>query len=359
MKIRVVQWGIGNVGREALAAVIANPELELVGVWRHSAQGEGADVGELLGLPRTGIKATRSLEEIVALEADCVLYMPRLSNLDEVCALLASGKNVISTPFAFFAEAMPPAQREKVVSACKAGRSTLYGTGINPGFAGMIQPVVLAGMSRNIRKVSISERANWSYYNNAQITFTQMRFGHAQEQALLSNNPFAQFNSQIFSEQIYMLAYAFGIELDNLVTEQDLVLADKDFDILCGHVKKDTVCGQRYHWQGIVDSNVVIEIDALWSVGQKYPDHWPKPLDGWTVSIEGSPSMQSHFLCCASLDPDSKATLEDHVHATEIATAMQAVNSIMAVCEAAPGIVAAHELRLASPYRPFFRSSYR
>jgi hypothetical protein len=182
-----------------------------------------------------------------------------------------------------------------------------------------------------------------------------MRFGHSREDALLSNNPFARFNSQIFSEQVYMLAHAFGVELDDLVTEQDLVLAEEDFDILCGHVKKDTVCGQRYHWQGLVDSEVVIEIDALWNVGDRYPEHWPQPQDGWTVRIEGSPSMQSHFLCCASLDPNSKATLEDHVHATEIATAMLAVNSINSVCAAKSGIVAAHELPLATPYRPFLQ----
>ncbi len=353
MSLKVVQWGVGNVGREALSAVIADPELALVGVWRHSATGEGEDIGESLGLPKAGVAATQSLEDILALQADCVLYMPRLSHLDEVCALLASGKNVISTPFAFFANALPEAERAKVADACAAGGSTLYGTGINPGFAGMIQPVVLAGMSRRIRKVSVFERANWSYYDNASITFDQMRFGHSKEEALLANNPFAQFNSQIFSEQVYMLAAAFDVELDELVTEQDLVLAEESFDIICGHVARGTVCGQRYHWQGMVDSSVVIEIDALWSIGDTYPQHWPKPQDGWTVSIEGSPSMQSHFLCCASLDPNSTATLEDHVHATEIATAMQAVNSIRAVCEAAPGVVGAHELSLARPFKPF------
>ena len=353
MSIKVVQWGVGNVGREALAAVIDNPGLELVGAWRYSTQGEGEDIGEQLGLPRAGVTAVRTLEEILALEADCVLYMPRLSNLDEVCALLASGKNVISTPFAFFAKALPKDERDRVIRACEAGRSTLYGTGINPGFAGMIQPAVLAGMAKRMRRVAVSERANWSYYDNAAITFTQMRFGHSREEALLANNPFARFNRQIFSEQVNMLAYAFGVTLTDLVTEQDLVLADRDFDIACGHVKQGTVCGQRYHWRGMVGAEVVIEIDALWNVGDSYPGHWPKPLDGWTVTIEGSPSLRTHFLCCASLDPNSNATLKDHVHATEIATAMQAVNSIRPVCEAAPGIVAAHELRLATPYRPF------
>lgn len=357
MSLKVIQWGVGNVGGEALAAVIANPNLELVGAWRHSGSVKGEDgsedIGEQAGLPRAGVTATRSLQEIIDLQADCVLYMPRLSDLDEVCEMLASGKNVIATPFAFYAKSLPSAERNKIELACEKGQSTLYGTGINPGFAGMIQPAVLAGMSQSIRKVSVSERANWSYYNNAEITFTQMRFGHSNEEALLNNNPFAQFNSQIFCEQIYMLADAFEVVLDDLVTEQDLILADEDIDIVCGHIKKGTVCGQRYHWQGIVDSEVVIEIDALWTVGEKYPEHWPQQQDGWTVQVEGTPSMQTHFLCCASLDPNSTASLEDHVHSTEVATAMQAVNSLKHVCAAKPGIVSAHEMPLAMPYKPF------
>lgn len=354
MSLKVIQWGVGNVGREALAAVMDHQSLELVGAWRHSSA-SGEDIGESLSLGHAGVVATNDLDDVLALDADCVLYMPRLSDLDEVCALLASGKNVVSTPFAFFAKSLPDRDRAKVEAACLSGESTLYGTGINPGFAGMIQPAVLAGMSRRIRRVTVSERANWSFYDNHDITFKQMRFGHAKNEALLENNPFARFNSQIFSEQVHMLAYAFGVELDELVTDQDLVLADEDFDILCGHVSKGTVSGQRYHWKGMLDGEVAIEIDALWNVGDTYPSHWPTPQDGWTVTIEGSPSMQTHFLCCASLDPNSTAALEDHVHATEIATAMQAVNSIEAVCEAAPGIVAAHELRLAIPDMPFSR----
>ena len=34
MPLRVVQWTTGNVGRRALRAIAANPELELVGCMR-------------------------------------------------------------------------------------------------------------------------------------------------------------------------------------------------------------------------------------------------------------------------------------------------------------------------------------
>jgi hypothetical protein len=333
--------------------VIDNPRTELVGAWKYSSSGTDIDVGEYCGLGRAGVVATRSIDEIVKLDADVVLYMPMRCDVDEVCTLLASGKNVIATPFAFYAECFPEVDRSRIKAACEQGNATLYGTGINPGFAGMVQPVALSGMSKDIEKVTISERANWSYYNNGDITFDCMKFGAPKKQATLEKNDFARFNSDIFSEQIYMLAAAWGLTLDELKVTQDLQVAAEDFDIMTGHVAAGTVSGQRYQWQGIIDDRVLIEIDALWNVGEHYPEHWPTPQDGWTVMIDGSPTLQTHFLCCASLDPAANSTLEDHIHATEIATAMMAFNAIEAVCAAPSGITSAYELPLSRPSAAF------
>lgn len=43
----------------------------------------------------TGVTATASIDEIVELGADCVLYMPNALNLDELCRLLAAGMPLI------------------------------------------------------------------------------------------------------------------------------------------------------------------------------------------------------------------------------------------------------------------------
>jgi len=111
---RVIQWGTGNVGHESVKSILMHPRLELVGVKVYTAEKEGVDAGSLCGMPDTGIRATQDAEALLATEADCVVYMPRLVDLDDVCALLRSGKNVVCTPFLFFAEALPEADREKV-----------------------------------------------------------------------------------------------------------------------------------------------------------------------------------------------------------------------------------------------------
>jgi hypothetical protein len=89
---RVIQWATGSVGRESLRGVLEHPQLELVGVRVYDPAKEGCDAGELCGRPPTGVRATRDPAALATLAADCVLDMPRLADLDEVCALLAAGR---------------------------------------------------------------------------------------------------------------------------------------------------------------------------------------------------------------------------------------------------------------------------
>jgi hypothetical protein len=98
---RVVQWATGGVGRAAIEGVLRHPELELVGCWVHSAEKDGRDVGELVGGPAVGLRATASKDAVLALDADAVIYAPVIPDPADVEALLRSGKNVV-TPTGWF-----------------------------------------------------------------------------------------------------------------------------------------------------------------------------------------------------------------------------------------------------------------
>ena len=110
MTLRVVQWATGSVGTAAVKAILEHPDLELSGCWVHSKDKAGRDVGDIVGTDRLGVIATDSVEEILAMDADAVVYAPLLPNVDEVAALLRSGKNVVSPVGWFYpteAEAAP------------------------------------------------------------------------------------------------------------------------------------------------------------------------------------------------------------------------------------------------------------
>src|SRR5437763_4713886 len=143
MSLRVVQWTTGNVGQRSVRAVVAHPALELVGCYAWSADKVGRDVGELCGLEPVGVTATDDVDALLALQPDCVVYNPMWPNVDELVRILESGVNVVSTA-AFITGHSLGAERDRIADACKRGGSTMFGSGISPGFVELVA-IVAAG----------------------------------------------------------------------------------------------------------------------------------------------------------------------------------------------------------------------
>ncbi len=336
MGYRVIQWATGAQGVESIRAMAGRPDLELVGGWVHSADKEGVDLGVLAGIDPLGVTATRDVDALLDLGADCVAYMPRRTSLDDVCTLLSHGSNVVTTAFLFHPRALPGPDLERLLAACERGGTSVHGTGLNPGNLSGVLPFALSGMCRTVERVTLQERADWSLYESTTITFENMRFGRPPAEVTVEDSEFLAFNSGIFQEEVALIADGLGATLDAITTEVDLVVAQEDHDIFGIRLAAGTVAGQRWHWRGVRDGRTLVEIDALWTVGGEYPPHWPTPQDGWTLTIEGDPSVRAHLLTLASYERD--VPLAEHVRAASVATAMQAVNSIPALCEAGPGI---------------------
>ena len=75
-RYKVIQWATGVVGKNALKGVIKHPKLELVGVKVYSDEKDGLDAGDIIDMEKTGVLATKDIDAIMALDADCVIYMP-------------------------------------------------------------------------------------------------------------------------------------------------------------------------------------------------------------------------------------------------------------------------------------------
>lgn len=175
---KVIVWGTGAVGREMITTIIDHrPDLQIVGARVYSDDKDGADVGTLVGRNPIGVAASTDVGKILATRADCVLYTPRHTSIDDVCALLASGKNVATTAFLFHPRRIAPSDTERVLDACRRGESSVHGSGLNPGNLSGVLPLALSGMSRTIDKITVQERADWSVYESTSITFDGMAFG--------------------------------------------------------------------------------------------------------------------------------------------------------------------------------------
>jgi 4-hydroxy-tetrahydrodipicolinate reductase len=188
--------------------------LSLVGLYVHSVAKAGRDAGELCGLPPIGVRATRSIDDILALRADCVLYMPQGCNFDELCRLLEAGTNVITTRTELNNPAgLDPAVRERVEDACRRGNSSIHATGSSPGFITEALPLVLMSIQRRLDCLRIHEFADLSSRSSPQLLFQIMGFG--QPPMPQADEGRAQYLGRSFGPSLQLVAQALGLSFES------------------------------------------------------------------------------------------------------------------------------------------------
>lgn len=326
---RVVQWASGNVGSHALRAVVQHPQMQLVGLHVHSADKTGRDAGELCGLAPLGVYATQRLEDVVALEPDCVLYMPRVCNLEELCSLLAAGINVVTTRDELqYPAAMPTAQREQIEAACARGRSSIHATGSSPGFATEALPLLLCSLQRRLDGLHIAEFADLSTRNSPDMLFRQMGFGGPSLPQ--ANEGRAQYLRHAFAPSLQLTANALGLSFDRIEAQGEVALARRDLHIAAGLIKAGTVAAQRTVIRGLQAGRTLLSMSATWYCADDIDADWELLPDGWKIRLQGDAPLELSLRF--TTPPEQKAAV------TPGYTAHRAVNAVPYVCAAAPGI---------------------
>ena len=332
--IRVVQWATGTVGRHAVAAVHRHPELELVGSFVYTKDKVGRDVGEICGLAPIGVTATGDREEILRLDADCVLYLAQgeadpMAALSDICSLLASGKNVISTAVTAFIypQSYGPAVVDKLEQACAQGNSSFHATGIEPGWAAEVLPLTMSALFARIDSLLVQELLDYSTYGSAPMLFDIMGFGKHPDEPVPLADPAAL--RATFGASLMLLADGLGATIDMVETHRDVAVAAEPFEIAAGPVAAGTVGAQRFGCTAIVGGRRALTIEHITRLRDDQAPDWPTGR-GWKVTVEGSPSMV--------LEAQIGTHGEDETDQGCLGTAMHAVHAISPVCAAAPGI---------------------
>lgn len=324
MTIRVVQWTTGGVARSAVRAVLAHPELELVGCYAWSAEKAGKDVGELCGLGPLGITATHDIGEIVGLRPDVVLYMPLLWSVDDMVRLLENGINVISTANFITGRSYGDTDMERLHDAARRGGVSLYGTGISPGQTGALA-LTAAAACREVEKISIWEAADCTLYESAE-TWGSLGFGLPPDTPGLADR--ARVRQQVFQDSVEVIAAALKVELDEVRYTPEFGVATKDLGLGWLEVRKGTVCGLNGVWEGIVGGRTLVELGLRWRLGNSMEPDWPIE-EGHVIQIVGSPGIRIRHEIDYPSDFSDLGSM----------TANPAVNAIPAVVTAAPGLV--------------------
>ena len=343
MSHRVIQWSTGNVGHFALRAILRHPQLELAGLWVHGEAKEGRDAGELCGLDRVGVAASRDAEALLALDADCVCYtatadMRLMDAVEDMCRILASGKNVVSSSVVGLVHPthLGPEIEKRLDEACRRGGTSFFTSGIDPGFANDVLPLTLSGLAERWDSIRIQEIVNYATYNQPETVFGIMGFGKPLDETPLLLQPGVL--SSAWGGTVRLLAQGLGLELDEIREVYERRPAEQRFDTPIGPVEKDTMAALRFEVQGIVKGRPALVVEHVTRMHDDVAPEWPQSDGGYKVIIEGVPSIT-----CTLEMADEHG---DHAVGGVVLTATRLVNAIPEVCAAPAGLLSALDLPL-------------
>ena len=332
--MRVVQWATGAVGRHAIAAMVEHPDLEVVGALVYSDDKAGRDAGNVCGIGPIGVTTTKDRDDILALDADCVLFMPQgemnpMGALDDICALLASGKNVVSTAVTalIYPASMGPKVVERLEKACAEGGTSFHATGIEPGWAAEVLPLTMSGLFRSVDSLVVQELLDYSTYASRDMLFDIMGFGLAPDADVLGADPVLLGGP--FRAPLMLVAEGLGATIDDFSYDRQVSLAEEAFDVAAGRIEPGTVAAMRFSATAIVDGRPALTVEHITRLAEHVAPDWPRGR-GWKVTVEGRPSMV--------LEAKIATHGEDENDQGCLGTAMHAVHAIAPVCAAPPGI---------------------
>src|SRR5262245_54385785 len=343
MSLRVIQWSTGNVGRLTLRAILGHPELELAGVWVHGEKKAGRDAGELCGIGRVGVAATRDEAALLALPAECVVYTATADlrpneAIQDVCRTLRAGRNVVTSSLVSLVhpDGLGPDVRRTLDEACRAGGVSFFASGIDPGFANDVLPLVLSGLCERWTEIRIREIVNYATYDQPEVLFETMGFGRPMDAA----PPFLRPSTLTFAwgGTIRLLAQGLGLELDEVRAVAESLPAPRDLATPAGTIAKGTRAAFRFEVQGIVGGEPRLVCEHVTRMHDDLAPEWPQSSGGYEILVEGVPRM----VCRLDMEDERG----DHAVGGLILTATRLVNAIPAVCAAPPGALSALDLPL-------------
>ena len=329
MPIRVVQWGTGTAGLRALRAILANPALELVGLHVARPERAGRDAGSFVDRPDTGVVATNRVEDLLAVEADCLCYMGSYATggMDDFLPFLRAGRNVVTpTVFSLLTpEFAPKGDLDRVTAACAEGRSSFLSTGASPGWCTDWFPMGMLGIVDEIREIRVLEIADYSVYPVEEVARS---WGFGAE----PGDPIPLFESgeatRSWQAVPLDIARRLGVEIEEIRLVTDTGVAGRDVDAAFYPIRAGQVANIRFEVQGLVGGRPFVTLEHVnWCDLDALPAGWPRPNAAgadlvYRTEVRGRPDLSAEI------------TLDYPV------AAVRTVNAIPAVVAAAPGVLA-------------------
>ncbi len=318
--LRVIQFGLGAMGRVMASLILGKRNMQLVAAIDRNPENKGKDLGLVLGLnKKTGIIVTDNAAEVFAtIPADAMIhaavsYVPKV--WEQIKPAVEKGISVVT-----IAEEMGypwvkyPELCAEMDQVAKAHNARILGSGINPGFAMDLMPLLLTGICRRVDSITVTRYIDFSPFGasiqkNIGIGLSSKEFKEGVKMGKLPLHIG-------LPESAYMVAAGLGWNIDKIEETREALLAKKSIKVP-GYmtVKKGNVAGFNHSCFAYSKGKKLITLEELGRVD-------PKEEYKNIIKIEGDPKILEWV----------------NVPPGHITTTSHAVNLVLALLKTAPGL---------------------
>ena len=346
MSLRVVVWGTGNVGRPAIRAVATHADLELVGVIVANPDKVGRDAGELALVDSLGVAAIDDRTAAFGRDVDVVVYTATGDTrpddaLADICDCLRSGSNVVST--SLYPLLHPPSAPAEVLGpineACAEGNSSLFVSGIDPGWALDILPALVSGVSAGIEEIRIREIFNYALYDQPDIVREVIGFGGSMDETPLMLFDFSL--DMVWSPMLRILADMLDLRVDDIEISVERRPLERTVEVDgMGTFDAGTQGAFRFEVAAVVDGVRRLVVEHVTRIDDDCAPDWPQPHNPGgehSVVVTGHPNLEVIVHGTEPGEPGAAG-------GGNATAANRIVNAIPAVIDASPGAVSSADL---------------
>jgi len=288
--IRVVIYGLGQIGLETAKVILGRRDLQLVGVIDNDPAKLQRDVADLAGMTRpSGVRVSDRADDVLGVTRPHVVILTTGSRFKTVLPQIKECVNARTNVISSCEELLLPhvrfaAQTRELDKLAKSRDVAVLGTGVNPGF--VMDTMVLAATAPclELRSVKIervvdasTRRENLQKKVGVGLTTAQFRRGVKKE----------ELGHVGLLESMYLVAEGLGWSLDKVDEKIRPVVAKKRVRTPHLTVQVGQVAGIHHVVKGFKNRKEVVSLDLQMYVGAK------KPSD--RITIEGRPNVNVFF----------------------------------------------------------------
>lgn len=317
-KINVVLYGVGHIGAKIAEMLYERPCYNICGAIDIAPDKIGRDLTEIAGITnKRSVIIEDDITKVLQNHNIDVVILTTTSFMEKITLqikeILSFGINILSTceelsyPWITF-----PAIAKEIDAIAKEKRVSVLSTGINPGFLMDFLPMVMTGICRNIKHISIERIQNaanrrTSFQQKVGIGLTLKEFERKVQEGRLRHIG--------LTESMHMLSDRIGWQLEKTEDVIEPIIARNRININDVSIEKGMTLGVKQIGKGFSQGKEMLSLLFIASadIDQAYD----------RINIKGI--------------PDIDTTIKDGVNG-DIGACAMITNAIPTLLKAAPGL---------------------